>query len=163
MKHTDIDLDRNEFTDFISKKGMKGLMKGISKHLGECKKEYDDTTKMLKASRMMARRQSLKDFMKSCMESKKKKAPPKPKGEGRSGVVHRRPIIKKRPKYMQGKPKNPNVDIEKEVIDTPIGHEVPVAPPTSAPPAARKKPTNQYILYGAIAVVGFVMVRKYFK
>ena len=117
MKHTDIDLDRNEFTDFISKKGMKGLMKGISKHLGECKKEYDDTTKMLKASRMMARRQSLKDFMKSCMESKKKKAPPKPKGEGRSGVVHRRPIIKKRPKYMQGKPKNPNVDIEKEVID----------------------------------------------
>tara|TARA_R110002020_G_scaffold56171_4_gene155640 strand:+ start:2135 stop:2785 length:651 start_codon:yes stop_codon:yes gene_type:complete len=93
MRKLDLDLEYNEFDNFISKKGMSGLLKGIGAQIGACSSEVSSQNPEFAPNKIKglsksenARYQAL---MTSCMKSKKKKDPrPKPKG---GGVRHIRP------------------------------------------------------------------------
>ena len=92
MRKLDLDLEYNEFDNFISKKGMSGLMKGIGAQIGACFTEISAENPEFTAQSVKNLSKSentrYQALMKSCLESKKKKAPPKPKG---GGIRHIRP------------------------------------------------------------------------
>ena len=79
MRRLDLDLETNEFDNFISKKGMSGMLKGITAQLGACLTEVSGENPEFAQEKLKglsksenARYQAL---MKACLESKKKKPP----------------------------------------------------------------------------------------
>lgn len=80
-----IDIDSNEFDNFISKKKMGGFMKGLTSQLGACIKEISETNPKFKNVKDLSNKgmsetdkQEYQSLMKDCMEGKKHKAPPRP-------------------------------------------------------------------------------------
>ena len=173
MRRLDIDLDTNEFDNFISKKGMSGLMKGITAQLGACLTEVSAENPEFSQEKIKglsksenARYQAL---MKSCLESKKKKPPTRPKGEGSiiakpayrpTGMSSPDPIIAK-PAY------RPTGEIGQLLGELPQEGEIGyTAIPTPDPVGEildkkDKKAGNMknYLMIGAAVVVAFIIYK----
>ena len=145
MRKLDLDLEYNEFDNFISKKGMSGLMKGIGAQIGACFTEISAENPEFTAQSVKNLSKSentrYQALMKSCLESKKKKAPPKPKG---GGIRHIRPTDYKGmaqagvsassiQKFKRAEQKRKD-NLQVSTSSSPF-------PPTSASLSPRRKPT----------------------
>ena len=169
MRHIDINLENNEFDNFLSKGKVGGMLKGVIGQVVACQKEISDKNPKYGKTKLKGLGKSDKAkfqaLMKSCMKSKKKK-PPKIRHK-RVGATE---YQKMRENQMSEKQINKFKRAEAKRNELALQRkqeELQKAPPEAPPPPPQQegKGKGKYknLIIGGIALVVIIVGIKLFK